>query len=55
MKATQHFVPGTNVRYKTSNLRKDDKDDSSKVTLNCVFRAFKSCIERFNITSGLCK
>ena len=47
MTTTQHFVPGTIVRYKTSNSMKDGEDDSSKVILNCLFWDFKPCIEGF--------
>ena len=47
MTTTQHFVPGTIVRYKTFNSTEDSEDDSSKVILNSVFWAFKPCIEGF--------
>jgi len=47
MTTTQHFVPGTIVRYKTFTLMEDIEDKSSKMILNRIFWAFKSCIEGF--------
>jgi len=46
---TQHFVPGIIIRYKTSTSMEDGEDESSKVILNRVFWAFKTCIEGFHV------
>jgi len=53
MTTAQHFVPGTIVRYKTSTSMEDDEDESSKVILNNVFWAFKSCIEGFEYSKPI--
>ena len=52
---TQHFIPGTIVRCKTSNSIKDGEDDSSKVIFNNVFGLLSHALKTFNITSQLCK
>ncbi|KAL5159788.1 hypothetical protein HKD37_15G044047 [Glycine soja] len=37
--SAQHFVPGTIVRYKTSNSMEDGEDDSSKMVIKTFFHS----------------
>ena len=55
MTTTQHFVPSTIVKYKTSNSMEDGDDDSSKVIINRVFWAFKPCIKGFQYYKPIVK